>query len=179
MARHVEKEIKLRMAGPQAARRAVRRLGAKLVRARHFEDNLLLDDRRGSLRARGEVLRLRRTADGAILTFKGARQDAGPIKSRRELEVSVGDPEMALQILAALGFGPLFRYQKYRETYARDGAEIVIDETPVGTFVEIEGPARAIHRTAAALGFGRPDYITDSYAGLYLEAGGRGDMVFR
>jgi adenylate cyclase class 2 len=175
----VEKEIKLRVAGAAAARRALRRAGARLVRPRHFEDNLLLDDRRFSLRSRGEVLRLRRTPDASILTFKGRRLDAGPIKSRPETEVMVGDADLMLGILASVGFRPTFRYQKYRETWARDGAEIVIDETPVGTFLEIEGPPRAIHRTAAALGFARRDYITDSYVGLFLEAGGRGDMVFR
>jgi adenylate cyclase class 2 len=177
--RQVEKEIKLRVAGASAARQAVRRAGARLVQPRHFEDNLLLDDGRSSLRARGEVLRLRRTPDSAMLTFKGARLDAGDVKSRPELEVAVGDADLMLQILAAVGFLPVFRYQKYRETWARDGAEIVIDETPVGTFLEIEGPPRAIHRTAAALGFAREDYITDSYVGLFLAAGGSGDMVFR
>ena len=82
------------------------------------------------------------------------------------------------QILGAVGFHPTFRYQKYRETWVSEGAEIVIDETPVGTFLEIEGTPAAIHRTAAALGYARGDYITDSYVGLFLAAGGRGDMVF-
>ena len=44
--------------------------------------------------------------------------------------------------------------------------------------LEIEGTPAAIHRTAAALGYARGDYITDSYVGLFLAAGGRGDMVF-
>jgi adenylate cyclase class 2 len=174
----VEKEIKLRIAGPEEARQAVRRAGARLVQPRCFEDNLLLDDRRASLRSRGEALRLRRTPDGSLLTFKGPRQETGAIKSRPEVEVVVGDADLMLQILAALGFEPMFRYQKYRETWVSEGAEVVIDETPVGTFLEIEGTPQAIHRTAAALGFARRDYITESYAGLFLAAGGRGDMVF-
>jgi adenylate cyclase class 2 len=178
VARKVEKEIKLRIAGPEAARQAVRRAGARLVRPRHFEDNLLLDDRRFSLRSRGEVLRLRRTPDASVLTFKGPRQESGGIKSRPEVEVVVGDADLMLQILGAVGFHPTFRYQKYRETWGYEGAEIVIDETPVGTFLEIEGTPAAIHRTAAALGYARGDYITDSYVGLFLAAGGRGDMVF-
>jgi adenylate cyclase class 2 len=177
--RPVEEEIKLRVADAAAARRAMRRAGARLVRPRHFEDNLLLDDRRRSLRSRGEVLRVRRTPDASVLTFKGRRLDAGPVKSRPEVEVAVGDGDGVLRILEAIGFSPTFRYQKYRETWRRGGAEIVIDETPVGTFLEIEGPAAAIHRTAAALGFARDDYMTDSYVDLFLAAGGRGDMVFR
>jgi adenylate cyclase class 2 len=72
----------------------------------------------------------------------------------------------------------VFRYQKYRETYAWKDVEIVVDETPIGTFLEIEGPLEGIHAAAAALGYGRDDYVTDSYAGLFFASGGTGDMVF-
>ena len=69
-----ETEIKLRLASVEAARESLRRIGARLVRERHFEDNVLFDDAAGSLRARGTVLRLRRTPHGAFLTFKGPRR---------------------------------------------------------------------------------------------------------
>jgi len=178
LAGQVESEIKLRVSGPEAARSAVAGLGARLVRARHFEDNLLLDDERGRLRTGGRVLRLRRTPDGARLTYKGPRLDSGEVKAREEIEVSVGEPDRLQSLLAALGLRPVFRYQKYRETHVWKDVEIVVDETPVGTFLEIEGPVEGIHAAAAALGYRRADYVTDSYAGLFFAAGGRGDMVF-
>jgi hypothetical protein len=40
---------------------------------------------------------------------------------------------------------------------------------PIGTYLELEGAPRWIDRTARALGFGPPDYITASYGRLYLE----------
>jgi len=175
-----ETEIKLRMPGPGPAREAVARLGASLVRPRHFEDNLLLDDAAFSLVGSGRTLRLRRTDQAAVLTFKGPRRDQEGVKSRQEIEVEAkaGEADALQAILAAVGFHPAFRYQKYRETYRFGEVEIVVDETPIGTFLEIEGPLPQIHAAAAALGKGPGDYVTDSYAGLFFAAGGKGDMVF-
>jgi adenylate cyclase class 2 len=178
MTGRVEREIKLRTEGPEAARAALARLGARLVRARHFEDNVLLDDEAGRLRAAGQLLRIRRTPDGGRLTYKGPRLDSGEVKAREEIEVTVAEPDLLQSLLAGVGLRPVFRYQKYRETYAWEGVEIVVDETPVGTFLEIEGPVERIRAAAAALGYQPDDYITDSYAGLFFAAGGRGDMVF-
>ena len=58
---------------------------------------------------------------------------------------------------------------KNREEFAAEDVIIAIDETPVGTFVEIEGGEAHIHRTAAALGKTARDYITDSYRTLFTE----------
>jgi adenylate cyclase, class 2 len=175
----VESEIKLRMEGPEAARTAVAALGATLAQARHLEDNVLYDDARSSLRAAGRVLRLRRAAGRAILTCKGPRQERGDgVKSRPETEVEVSDGDAFHAILSALGYLKVFRYQKYRETYRWRDVEIVVDETPIGTYLEIEGPVTAIHEAARALGRGPRDYIADSYVGLFLATGKTGDMVF-
>jgi adenylate cyclase class 2 len=81
-------------------------------------------------------------------------------------------------LLGRLGFQPVFRYQKYRETYRWGQVEIVVDETPVGTFLEIEGPIAAIHETARALGFGPERYLAESYPSLFFARGGQGHMVF-
>jgi adenylate cyclase class 2 len=178
LAAAVEREIKLRVAGPEAARAALARTGARRVRERHLEDNLLLDDEDGSLRAQGRLLRIRRTPDGGTLTYKGPRVDAGEVKTRQEIEVAVSEPDRLQSLLAAIGLRPIFRYQKFRETWSWRDVEIVVDETPVGTFFEVEGSLEGIHAAAAALGYSRNDYITDSYAGLFFAAGGRGDMVF-
>jgi adenylate cyclase class 2 len=176
----VESEIKLRTEGPEAARAAVSALGATLERARHLEDNVLYEDAASSLYAAGQALRLRRAEGRAIVTYKGPRQERGDgIKSRPETEIEVSDADAFHSILAALGYHKAFRYQKYRETYRWREVEIVIDETPIGTYLEIEGPVDVIHEAARALGRGPADYIADSYAALFLASGGIGDMVFK
>lgn len=174
----VESEVKLRVRDPESARQLVRRLGAKLERGRHFEDNLLFDDALGTLRAAGSLLRIRRTGDVGVLAFKGPRDIVEGIKSRREVEAALPDPDALEAVLRALGYRSTFRYQKYREVYRWKGVEIVVDETPVGTFLEIEGAVDDVHRAAAALGYGPADYVADSYATLFFASGGSGDMVF-
>lgn len=139
---------------------------------------MLYDDASGSLRRAGVLLRLRRAAGRAVVTYKGKVAERADVKAREELEVEVSDADAFEAILAAIGLLPCFRYQKYRETYGHGNAEIVIDETPVGTFLEIEADPAEIHALAQALGFSREDYVLDSYVALFLAGGGTGDMVF-
>jgi adenylate cyclase class 2 len=173
-----ETEVKLRVSSARDARERLLRAGARLVRERHFEDNVLFDDVQGSLRAAGTVLRLRGTDQGAVLTFKGPRRFEDGLKSREERETAVGDADEARAILLNLGYRPQFRYQKLRETWTHRGQEVEVDETPIGVFLEIEGDAEGIHAVAAELGFSPSDYVTESYVGLFFAGGGRGDMVF-
>ena len=91
---------------------------------------------------------------------------------REEREVRASDERAIAEILGALGLAPRFRYEKYRSTYRLPGiAHVVVelDETPIGDFLELEGRREAIDRAAARLGFGRADYITESYGALYAE----------
>jgi adenylate cyclase, class 2 len=173
-----ETEVKLQVGELGAVRVALRALGARLVHERHFEDNLLFDDAAGTLRARGQVLRLRRTPRGGVLTFKGPREVQGGVKSREERESDVADADALEGILRRLGYRPVFRYQKYRESWSHAGQAIELDETPIGAFVELEGDSPGILAVATALGFGPADYVGESYVGLFLASGRSGDMVF-
>jgi adenylate cyclase class 2 len=173
-----ETEVKVRLASPEAARETLLRLGAVLARERHLEENVLFDDRTGSLRASGSVLRLRETPRGGVLTLKGPRELVGGIKSREERESAVDAPAEVRAILESLGYRPVFRYQKYRESWSYRGQQVEIDETPIGGFLEIEGDPEGIGAVARELGFSPADYLAESYVGLFLAAGGRGDMVF-
>lgn len=173
-----ETEVKLRVADADAVRTRLREIGAELRRERHFEDNLLFDDGEASLRSQGTVLRLRRTPHGGVLTFKGPREMHDGVKSREERETAVADADALEGVLRGLGYRPVFRYQKYRESWSHAGQSIEIDDTPVGTFLEIEGDAEGIHAVAALLGYSQQDYMLESYVGLFFAAGGRGDMVF-
>jgi adenylate cyclase, class 2 len=174
----VESEVKLRVADAAEARRLVLGLGATLRRARHFEDNVIFDDAAGSLRTWGTVLRVRHTGADGVLTYKGPRELVEGVKSREEIETTLGDPSAAEGVLRALGYRPVFRYQKHREVYVHGEVEIVVDETPIGVFLEVEGAVAAVHEAAAALGFAPDDYIAESYAALWSASGRTGDMTF-
>ena len=164
----LEREIKLRFETPAEARQAILAAGATPLRGRRLQEDYLLDTADRLLQCHRSVLRVRMEAGNSRLTFKGPVQ-ASPMKLREELETMVGDGEVLLQVLERLGFRPWFRYQKYREEYAHEDVIIAVDETPVGTFVEIEGGERGIMTMAEALGRTRADYLLDSYRTLFLE----------
>jgi adenylate cyclase class 2 len=73
-------------------------------------------------------------------------------------------------IFCQLGYQPSFRYEKYRREYRHPGEPgvVTVDETPIGSFLELEGPGEWIDGTAKGLGFGASDYVLESYVRLYL-----------
>lgn len=162
-----EIEIKFRVADVRKLNAALRAAGFQLVTPRTHEVNTLYDLAGQKLRRRGELLRLRKYGSAWVLTHK-AKSNAGRHKSRVETETRVDDGLKVDAILRALGFSPAFCYEKYRAEWADGKGLVVIDETPIGTFAEIEGPSRWIDRTAEKLGVSRSDYITVSYAPLFL-----------
>ncbi|MGI8744731.1 MAG: class IV adenylate cyclase [Bryobacteraceae bacterium] len=166
----LEVEIKLWVpSGLAEMRKRIKALKFKLAKRRVFEQNVLFDTADLSLRRSGVMIRIRRAGKLGILTFKGPSQP-GPHKAREELESELDDPDTMELILARLGHQPVFRYEKFREEYERPGQHgaITLDETPIGNFLELEGAAKWIDRTARELGFSRADYITRSYGNLYL-----------
>ena len=119
------------------------RSGATPVRGRRLQEDCLLDTVDEALHARRCVLRVRIESGKSLLTFKGPVQPS-VMKVREELETVIGNGPLMLRILEELGFRVWFRYQKYREEFALEDVIVAIDETPVGTFVEIEGGERGI-----------------------------------
>jgi adenylate cyclase class 2 len=167
MAAILEREIKLRFESVEAARAAVARTGATPMRGRRLQEDCLLDTADDSLHRRRCVLRVRMESGKSLLTFKGPVQPA-VTKVREELETVVGDGPLLLRIFEELGFRVWFRYQKYREEFALDDVIIAIDETPLGTYVEIEGGDRGIAEVTVALGRAPCDYLLDSYRRLFV-----------
>jgi adenylate cyclase class 2 len=179
---NLEREIKLRFASPDEARNAIGRVQATPLRGRRLQEDCLLDTADELLRGLRSVLRVRSDQGRSLLTYKGPVQPS-PFKLREERETVVADGETMLYILEQLGYTVWFRYQKYREEFGALDAVIAIDETPIGTFVEIEGSEQAIAAIASEMGRTEADYIVDSYRGLYVQhcaAAGRpvGHMVF-
>jgi adenylate cyclase class IV len=143
-----------------------------------------------------------------LLTFKGPLkgENAGSSPSKRsandhrygsshkvreEIELEVGDAKALGTIFARLGMHESFHYEKYRTTFrlpqsARwaKGLLIELDETPIGNFVELEGPSEAIDRAARLLGFSKDEYVLTNYLRLHAEECMKrgekvGDMKFR
>ncbi|MGB9196905.1 MAG: class IV adenylate cyclase [Terriglobales bacterium] len=162
-----EIEIKFRIGDEKALARALRGAGFKLVTRSTHEMNSLYDVPGQKLRKRGELLRLRKYGDTFVLTHK-AKGKAGRHKVRTELETRVENGTQMDAILRALGYAPTFRYEKYRAEWSDGVGHAVVDETPIGIFGELEGPARWIDCTARALKIAGADYITQTYTELFF-----------
>lgn len=167
----VETEIKLRWdKGAAALEPVLTTLGYRAQGAGEMERDQVYDRSQGQLRQAGCLLRLRSTPGRWTVTYKGPVRK-GPHKSREEIEADVSDGEAFRQILGRLGYETVFRYEKLRTKFSHPSQPglVTLDQTPIGDFLELEGPAGWIDRTAADLGFGASDYITASYASLYEE----------
>ena len=203
-----EIEIKLAIRDLKVFQRKVKKIGGKPARPGHgrvHEFNVIFDTPDGGLSKHGQLLRIRmETEEGSgkknvpnrvLLTFKqptvrGKSEDGGRFKEREEAEVEVADSAALAKIFEGLGLRGWFSYEKYRTTWKLGAAarwakdlKIELDETPVGIFAELEGPAEAIDRAAEALGYSRKDYLQKDYLTLYAEDRRRrgeppGNMLF-
>jgi len=162
----MEREVKLTFESPEAARSAVRMAGAVPFRRRRLQADVLLDTGEGDLRQRRCALRVRDEPDRSLVTFKGPTQ-ASRMKLRQEIETGVENARALLRMLEELGFRAWFRYEKYREEFQLPDTIVALDETPIGTFVELEGTEAGIDAAARALGRKPDDYVVDSYRTLY------------
>jgi len=183
-----EVEIKFRVADLRALRRKLRAARFRLVTKRTHEMNTLYDLPGEVLRRRKELLRLRKYGSTWTLTHKSGTT-RGRHSSRIELETGVSEGRKMDAILRALGYAPSFRYEKFRAEWVEGKTpggkgHVVVDETPIGNFCEIEGPPRWIDATAKALGVSSADYITKNYATLFAEwkqetGSSSGEMTFK
>jgi len=161
-----EVEVKLRVNDLAKLTEKLTAFEFGLVTPRCHEMNTLYDFADRHLRARGEVLRIRKYGSKWTVTHK-TKGNSGKHKSRSETETQIEDGEALAHIFAAIGLAPSFRYEKYRAEWSDGEGHVVLDETPIGNIAELEGPPGWIDRTAAQLGIKQSEYITQSYAQMF------------
>ena len=200
-----EREIKLRIEDLPGLRRRLAKLGVRVVKLRLHEHNSLFDTDERALAKREQLLRIRtelpagrgrKDVPRTVVTFKRpivtlrAGKNRERHKVREEIELEISDAKALATIFEGLGMSRWFQYEKFRTTFGlrasnawAAGLLIELDETPIGVFLELEGPARAINRAAKALGFVKREYILANYMVLYRQycrSRGQGprDMLF-
>ncbi|MGZ4939493.1 MAG: class IV adenylate cyclase [Halobacteriota archaeon] len=124
--------------------------------------------------ANDEALRVRRSGDKTIVTYKGPRlsQDT---KMREEHEVIVNDFNEARVIFQLLGFIEVAIVEKMRQRFERKGMCIMIDDVrDLGRFIEVEvlledqiGLAEEqVFTFLEGIGISRKNTIRESYVEL-------------
>ena len=166
----MEVEVKIRVDRPAAIRQRLKRAGYAL-KSYHREQDFVFDSANQGLRMTGQLLRLRNEDGSWLITYKGPPVGGTRYKEREEIETGVEDGSRLRTILERLGFQLWFAYEKRRRTFRRRGEPglVTLDHTPIGYFLELEGPRAWIDQTAVRLGFGPGDYVTKSYVQLYAE----------
>lgn len=167
-----EIEIKLKLSDLNKMRESLLLMGFSVRTDRAFEDNHIYDFAGQSLRFRDCLLRVRDYAGKTIITFKGPTQPSSLFKIREEIEAETTPAGAIHRILGALELQVVFRYQKFRTEYEGKWEEhqvlLMLDETPIGNYLEIESDQAGIDAVASSLGFQREDYITESYLSLFI-----------
>jgi adenylate cyclase class 2 len=174
-----ELEVKFYLSDLSAFQEGLEISGGHVLQARLHEVNLRFDTPDSELTRTYQVLRLRQDKI-ARLTYKGPGEVVGGVRSRREIEFSVGDFSEARSFLEALGYQVSLMYEKFRATYELDGVEVTLDEMPYGTFAELEGPdAASIQTLAGKLGVQWEARIVESYTFLFERLRGVLGFTFR
>ena len=166
----VETEVKFRVIDAEGFSRRLAEAGFHCETPRSFESNILYDTPDRQMRTRTEILRIRNYAGRTILTHKRL-PESGPgedrHKHRIETETGIADGTALAEVFRSLGLVPAFRYEKWRSEWSDGSGHCVVDETPIGSFAELEGTPDWIDRTAVRLGVTPDDYITASYGRLF------------
>ncbi len=173
---NLEIEIKLKVEALAPIRARLAECGGELA-SHVLETNHIFDRADRSLLHADQGLRVRAVSSretsqrpSATLTFKGPRQ-AGDVKTRPELEVTIGDARTTCAILEALGYECVVRFEKRRETWRLDTCRVELDELPnLGSFVEIEGPSQdAVERARTTLGLAAVKVEPSTYIALLID----------
>ncbi len=166
-----EIELKFSVTDIRALRSTADALGFRLVTERTFESNVLYDSPDRQLRMRRQILRLRHYGNRCTVTHK--RQAEGGdgdlrYKTRIETESVVEDCDALAEIFVQLGYGPVFRYEKFRTEWAMDEGHLVLDETPIGIWAELEGQPAWIDTMLEKLCIAPELRTIESYGKLFL-----------
>ena len=165
-----EIEVKFRVADSAALESKLFALGFRRITPRTFEKNVLFDTPDRRLRTKQSILRIRQYGERWVVTHKRLPENNDPAarhKHRIETETEVADGDAMSIIFSQLGYHPAFTYEKWRSEYADAAGHCVIDETPIGLFAELEGPAEWIDATSQRLGLDPAELITLSYGRLF------------
>jgi adenylate cyclase, class 2 len=167
-----ETELKFVVDDVASFHSSVEGLGLTLKTPRTFEGNTLFDTPDRKLRAKRQILRIREYGSKHVLTHKRlASEDASDsrYKVRIETETEVEDAAALAEVFCQLGYCPAFRYEKFRTEWdAAEGGHLVLDETPIGTWAELEGEPAWIEAMLARLHVASDRCTVESYGMLFL-----------
>lgn len=175
MANEIEKKYRLNEEEIKLISKALAEIGARFE-GEDFEENILFSN--DELIAECAVLRLRRIGEKTILTYKKRIQNDFAVKEQIEYETEIESFVEAAKIFESLGYRRSLVYEKRRRTWHFREVEIVLDELPFGSFMEIEGSVTTIAEAEMFLGAEDFEVVHETYPQLTAKFGKRnGELI--
>lgn len=175
MSIETEKKYRLDAETKSAVIAALEEAGGEYIR-RDLEENVIYTS--DGLRKSGGVIRLRHVGDRTLLTYKRRVQGRSDVKEQIEHETEVADVDSIRSILNELEIKPALVYEKHRDIWELRSVEVVLDELPFGSFMEIEGTITAIREAEILLGIEELEPVHETYPTMTARLGTRiGDRI--
>lgn len=171
---HAEIELKFCVPDAREFHHRALAVGFALHTPRSLERNTLFDTPERRLLSERSILRIREYNGRSVLTHKrppANNDDSAFYKERVETETDLSDSDALATVFEELGYTPAFRYEKFRTEFTdtQGPGVLVLDETPIGDFAELEGTPEWIDRALERLGIPRDWCFTDSYGRMFLD----------
>lgn len=168
MSIETEKKYRLDRERRESVLLRLKELGANHI-GPEFEENTIFSN--DDLRSRGAIVRIRKTPQRVLLTYKRRTHGSSDIKQQLEYETEVENAEAMRAIIGELGLKPVLVYEKRRDTWKFRSVEVVFDELPFGSFMEIEGPVAGIREAEMLLDLEDLEAVHETYPALTARSG--------
>jgi adenylate cyclase class 2 len=167
---NIEIEKKYRLSPERRAQieGSMRELGAQFVRD-DVEENTIYGGE--VLGGAPSIVRIRRTRERSILTYKRRLENVSDVKQQIEYESEISNPEQVSKILLELSLEPKLVYEKRRAIWKLRSVEVLLDELPFGLFMEIEGSLTEIKEAEMLLGVEDLETEHETYPRLTAQYG--------
>lgn len=173
----VEIEKKYRLPSERRApiENALRELGAQFVRD-DVEENTIYGGEQ--LERSASIVRIRRTQNRSVLTYKRRIENVSDVKQQIEHESEISDADAVSKLLLELNLEPKLVYEKRRATWKLRSVEVLLDELPFGLFMEIEGSLTGIKEAEMLLDIEDLETENETYPRLTARLGKRmGEVI--
>jgi adenylate cyclase class 2 len=171
----IEKKYRLTNEQREQVLANLKELDAQFLRE-DFETNLIYGG--GILEYQKSVLRIRKTAEKSLLTYKRNIINQTGIKHHIEHETEIADAEAMAQIIESLECRLGLIYEKRRQIWNLQNIEVVLDELPFGMYMEIEGKITDIGLAEMLLEIEDYEVEPETYPKITFDLGEKiGDII--
>lgn len=163
----IETEVKFKIQDLLELEKNIKSIGGKELHRNVFQRTVMMDTSEEQLIKRGVFLRVR-DGEKKIMTVKSKLLGGDEkFKERQELEIEIGDVELAEKMMFELGFTKKWIMEKYRTEYELVDTILALDKLPFGNYLEIEGDKDSIEEAIRILGLENEERITNTYWHLF------------